>query len=642
MDERDETHADELDAMNPDLEGAIMDGIEDDPRLGHGVPSHLRGDDLDFIQMSGLTVAGDGEEQPDVPEQDEDLDPSMPVSFYEEGVDDVDSRRAPLGTEPAPGSADDLIVPKRPGGMSSSIASLKEIVADLTGSEGPSPPAAPAESPPEPEEDAGTFEDESADEGYVEDIVVPDDDIEADVPEPEFTDAHSPLRELGPLPEADLDDTPEAPAEPAPEPVPEVPEPASPPEPEPAEAFDTPAAPKAESGADASPPQTGPSEPEGSARRPDLAHAESLLQRLEAQAGAGSEAGDDFEMPEIPEATVPDNEEEGDESVYNRPNTPTRRYNRRRRTRRRLFRLFGALVLLAGLAVGGYVAYDFVSEQTATDAEQYRLAARLIERGQYSEASAAFAAFATRYPDSALRGDALLMAGHAHEQLGEFEEVARLYEQFRREYPDHPKIHRATTLLGLAYVRSGRYEDAIPLLQDPNRRTLDPDGYLASLRALGEAHAALGEIDEARSAYLRAASLEGNYTADEDYLALAGLYQSQARAADDAGTRRRYLGLAVDQWDFAMRSPGITESRRREIKARRDLAISELSRLALSGSAGAPVPGLQDTAEGDPVKPQDGPADDSMEAQSAPDGSVEGQGMAGTAGDEQTQLSHVD
>lgn len=653
MDERESRFGDELDEMNTDIEGALLDGLDDDPRLGHGVPSHLRGTDLDFIQMSGLTVTSDEPEADHA--EPEDMDPSVPVSFYEEGVDDVDSRRAPLGTEPEAGSADEVIVPRTRTGMSSSIQSLKEIVADLTSRESvsrsaPQESTSPAPSPPIPAEtgdpdvsadgsgesddsapDIAPVEDSAApmieepgsmdappveiaadDEDAYEDIVVPDDDPV--VVEPEFSEPRSPLSDLGPLPEID----PEPHVAPMPPPV----------TPAPVERAAKP-----------------PAEAVPAAKKPDLAQAESLLQRLEAQAGRNVESEeDDLGVPEIPEATVPDPEAaESDESVYNRPNAPARKYSsKRRRARRRLARLVGAVVLLAALGVGGYIGYGFVQEQAATDTDHYRSAMRLIERGRYAEAGSAFAAFTSRYPDSALLGDALLMAAHAHEQLGESAKAVTYYERFRSAHPDHPKVHRATTLLALAQVRAGAYDDAIALLQNPDRRTLDPDGYLASLRALGEAHAALGQIDEARSAYLRAASLEGNYTADEDYLALATLYQAQAESAAHAEARRRYLSLAVDQWDFAMRSPGLTESRRREIKVRRDLTISELGRIALGTEPFEPGPVESMVA---PVKPDSAAADDPTRAGVegvVPDGAAEGAAWTEDEQDEQAQLTYVD
>ena len=645
MDERETQNAEEQERMSTDIEGALMDGLDDDPRLGHGVPSHLRGSDLDFIQMSGLTVTSDGEE-PDVPEPDEDLDPNVPVSFYEEGIDDVDSRRAPLGTEPEAGSADEVIVPRARTQMSSSIASLKEIVADLAAREAQS--RAKADMPAEdPDRVAGSHEE--AHPPHADSIVVPEDNLPAPEPDPPAADSivvpednlpaaepdpprdtqssaaaspdtHSPLRDLGPLPEEDLAEEMRIEEEKEPEPK----------------------------QAPVSDPEVMAVAPQAEVpRRPDLAQAESLLQRLEAQAASQPEpdGDDEFDMPEIPEATVHDGESsETDESVYNRPNAPTRRYSKRRRMRRRMMRAMGLLALLAALGAGGLYGYTFYHEQTATDADHYRAAMRLAERGQHRQAGVAFAAFSQRYPESALGGDALLMAAHSLERAGDDSAAVTYYERFRIEYSEHPKYHRATTLLALALVRNAEYERAITLLQDPELRTLDPDGYLASLRALGESHAALGQIDEARSAYLRAASLEGNYTADEDYLALARLYQSQADQAADAESRSRYLSLAVDQWDFAMRSPGITESRRRDIKARRDLVISELGNVALSDGAAAPSDQQDPVPAPDDVKADAPEADESMEEETdSPQGASDtAEGASRDYEQEQAQLMNID
>lgn len=530
-----------------DIEGAILDGLDDDPRFGHGVPEHLKRSDIDFIQMSGLTAAsGPGTFEP--PPPDSDLDPSMPVSFYEEGVDDVDSRRTPLGTEIESGAADEVILPRPRTAISSSIESLKEIVADLAAGESRrARPHVPAPERPAAVHASAAFEPGGPD------IAVPDEMVSI----------------------AELPDDPPSPSESPPAEIESVARPNHTP----------PAAPETETVA----PRYGapPAAPANTAA-PNLLAAESLLQQLEARTGLDApNAGEDFGIPEIPEATVHDADApETDESVYNRPNSPARRHGKRRRGgRRRFLRYTAAFLLVGALGAGGYYAYAVVRQQTATETDLYRGAMRLAERGPQAEAGAAFAALLQRFPESPLAPDAHLMAARSFEQAGDLHSAVQHYEQFREAYPDHPKYHRATTLLALSYVRAGEFEKAISLLQNPERRALDSDGYLPSLRALGQAHAALGQIDEARSAYLRAASLEGNYTADEDYLALATLYQEQAEHAPDAESRTRYLSLTVDQWDFAMRSPGIIESRRRDIKARRDLLIGELGNAALGQPA---------------------------------------------------------
>lgn len=82
-----------------EIDGSLMATIEEDARLQSGVPESGRTDELDFIQMTGLTrSAVKTASAPRVAPPD-DLDPAQPVSFYEKGVVDVDHAIAPLGAE---------------------------------------------------------------------------------------------------------------------------------------------------------------------------------------------------------------------------------------------------------------------------------------------------------------------------------------------------------------------------------------------------------------------------------------------------------------------------------------------------------------------------------------------------------------
>ena len=43
-----------------------------------------------------------------------------------------------------------------------------------------------------------------------------------------------------------------------------------------------------------------------------------------------------------------------------------------------------------------------------------------------------------------------------------------------------------------------------------------------------------------------------------------------------ADAQRRYLRAAVDQWDVALRLPGLLKTRKKEIRQRRDIVAEEL------------------------------------------------------------------
>lgn len=88
----------ELDALDEDL----LRQLSEDDRLSSGVPEQQRVDDEEFIQMSGLSApeeAGRETAQPAQEDEPAPEDPSEPISFYEEGVADVDETMAPSQAE---------------------------------------------------------------------------------------------------------------------------------------------------------------------------------------------------------------------------------------------------------------------------------------------------------------------------------------------------------------------------------------------------------------------------------------------------------------------------------------------------------------------------------------------------------------
>jgi TolA-binding protein len=122
-----ETHPDQMDG----LDVILGDEIPEDSRLSSGVPGGQRIDDLDFIQMSGITRPAEEEEIAAPPETapDADMDPNRPVSFYEKGVADVDSSMGP-GIDDTEGTAADDII-----GPSQSLDDFKSLIDDLARSQ---------------------------------------------------------------------------------------------------------------------------------------------------------------------------------------------------------------------------------------------------------------------------------------------------------------------------------------------------------------------------------------------------------------------------------------------------------------------------------------------------------------------------
>lgn len=127
------------------IDGSLHEQLEQDARLTSGVPDDQRGDDLGFIQMSGLTRPRLAE-PPATPSVREDLDPSRPVNFFEAGVEDVDASMDPGSYDSAAADSEDLGIA---GAPSETAKGLREILAQL-GSEGAVTEPSPEDEPPAP------------------------------------------------------------------------------------------------------------------------------------------------------------------------------------------------------------------------------------------------------------------------------------------------------------------------------------------------------------------------------------------------------------------------------------------------------------------------------------------------------------
>lgn len=112
MSEPDRQHVFDDDILHQldQIDEELPTGLEDDARLASGVPESQRGDDLEFIEMTGLTTEGDDEEEPvEAAVQNPDLDPQRPISFYEKGVADVDESLAPGILETAAQASEEIV-----------------------------------------------------------------------------------------------------------------------------------------------------------------------------------------------------------------------------------------------------------------------------------------------------------------------------------------------------------------------------------------------------------------------------------------------------------------------------------------------------------------------------------------------------
>ena len=513
-----------------DLEESLMDAMGDDDRFGSGIPDGESDNVLDFIQMSGL--AGQA-----APASDNVLarfsnegepPPIDPISFFEEGVGDVDGTMDP-------------IVPELEEPVSPSVQGLKEIITELTSgsseSEDLEPPLESSEIP--------------APHGLSEKPPQGDEDNQIDLSSPSVSATG-----------ASADPTPED---------------------DPAQLYFGADMEEATPTTQADTTTAVSSAPVSTSASSDLAEAKSLLDRLDLSEmltdvpAARSEQGTPSPLPDTRAAA-------GEETFEDETRrTPHRRslHRRRRRIRRWLVRV----IMLAVISGAGYVALQFFLNQTETPEVAYQAAERLLKEGKYAYASNAFQAFTRRFPMEIKRSDAMFMAGYAMQLAPPeprenarraYEEALVLLERFIVENPSHAKTARAETLMGVLYFKLGLYPESIRILGDPDRRLRDPGAYLTTLRTLGRAYAATSRIENAQSAFIYAASLEENISPDQDYVELGSLYQKLAERSTTDEERRRYRELAIEQWDDALRVPGLLKSRKDGIKLLRDVVSSRL------------------------------------------------------------------
>lgn len=533
----------------------IQRRLESDPRLESGVSPSERGSDLDFIQMSGLTAPPPADRESPKPEAlaSNDLDPEKPISFFEEGVADVDASMAP--------DVDD--VPSEPDYSSESdnraaMEHLRDMIAELTKDE-PTPPSMTEDSQhPEPAETAAQ---EAAGRAEVLEEAAPGEPESAEPPAPEVPIHSSQPFELTPRDEEPVDEVhaEETPA------VEESLEAASAPEPPVDMESEIP-----EVEAAAPPPREDRPTPRVYTP-PPMDPPASLSPEPPA---SPEELGDRIRIPSVKEA---------EEAMYLRhsaPKTRRRRSGHRKYARRRLLRIAAGLLVLAGLAVGGMEVHAWYERSVSNPVSLYNDAATLAADGKFREASSKYSAFAARNSEHELRAEAQFASAFTlqqvqpaskDEQTQVYTRAIELFRQFLADNPTHAKAPRARTLLGRLHYELGQYQEAIELLRDPELRLLDPIAAVPAVRILARSYAKLGQDDSARSYYLQAVGLPDNHTPDVDYMELGTLYRSMAERASDPEVRREYEDLAAAQWTHAVQSPGIDPATKKELRAKIDV-----------------------------------------------------------------------
>lgn len=579
------------------IQERLGEGFADDPRLESGVPPDQRGSDVEFIQMSGLVRPS---APPPAPAHD-DLDSSRPVSFFEKGVADVDSEMVP-GTVEDRSTANEEIRPVEQ--TRAAMSHLRDIIADLTKDtpsagtdpellaklDAPEAPAEPAaEAPrPMPEMPSRTYPDMMAK------LDAPQAPAEAPHPLPEAPvvsgEGSVTLDDL--VAEFDLPHPMQSDTRPVIEPSTrieaEVPEP-------PAEIRLEPMAqpPATETAAHAPAPVEEPvlvrSAPILPGHSEQLAEAERLLDELEPAPLAEFEASADpsFALtPPVSRARPVEADELPDEALdYKRQGKRRHRSPGKHSIARRLARLAAGLLLVSALAVATYTGYLWIQQRMASPQQLFNHASRLAARGDYAAASRLFEDFASLHPNDPMRPEAQFSAAFTMQLIdptGDDErqqvtkQALRLFEQYRKDNPAHAKVARAESIMGRLNYESGRYAEAVELLRNPELRLRDPASTVPSLRTLARASAKMGDAEAARSYYLQAVGVQGNFSPDVDYAELGSLYQSRADRAEDLDKRIELQQLAIESWTHALEVPGIDPTSKQTIRSQLDVLRERL------------------------------------------------------------------
>ncbi len=549
-----------------DLEESLMDAMAGDDRFESGTPNRESSNVLDFIQMNGL--AGRVEprlEDPLPPSLFEDEPPPIdPISFFEEGIGDVDASMDPMPpiVPELEGASQKVEWPNPDEPLTDSVQGLKEIISELThGDSEPEdlePTLGPSNAPVSIDgrtADGDKDEDEQLEAVQRSDLAK--EDRAGTILEDNPDQLH--FKDLS----GDTD----------------------------------PDSPVAVGAAD-----------EGNAIAissfSELAEAKTLLDRLDLRKTA-----EDIRLPSRKPArsnAVGDAASAVGEAAYEDVRRRSSRRHSQHRRRRRIKRWLVRLMMLAVLGGAAYGVAQFFLNQTESPEMAFSAAEKLLDEGKYAHASNAFQAFTRRFPMDIKRSDAMFMAGLAMQLAPPvpkenarkaYEEALVLLERFIVENPSHAKTARAETLMGVLYFKLDRHSEAIGILGDPGRHLRDPGVYLITLRTLGRSYAAVSRIESAHSAFMRAASLEENISPDRDYVELGSLYQKLAERSATEEEKQKYEQLAIEQWDYALRVPGLLKSRRDDIKLLRDVFASRLDGDAAALKAGT-VPSVLGAARG--------------------------------------------
>jgi len=157
-------------------------------------------------------------------------------------------------------------------------------------------------------------------------------------------------------------------------------------------------------------------------------------------------------------------------------------------------------------AVEAYTLAAAAAEPEVAERAVYKCGFALLRSGANDPAAQAFQTLVVAFPESALSGESLFLAGEAHYRAGRYAEAVEWLERARREAPQHEVMPKVLFRLGLARAHTDAWSEAADVLALLVRTGPDFPNLLEAELWRGRALARTGKERAARQALQRVAT----------------------------------------------------------------------------------------------------------------------------------------
>jgi len=167
--------------------------------------------------------------------------------------------------------------------------------------------------------------------------------------------------------------------------------------------------------------------------------------------------------------------------------------------------LLGRAYLVDGQYDKARQAFAQVYERYGRPSALLRIGGVLVRRNQEEEAIATYEEFVRRFPLHDLAPEALWQAAKAAERNNHFDVAENSYRRLADTYPDSPYRDEAGWSIGFTFYCREEYEKALVVFQRLSQMAREPHIVDQSLFWAGKTAERLGQDDQARTYYRRAA-----------------------------------------------------------------------------------------------------------------------------------------